>query len=397
MRTRDPKDMVRDVLEAGEELLWYGSPHIEAGAEGRRRGGAAGFFVVLAGVLGLTYYQTQQLGVPVLETIRMILDANPMALYGAGGVMAFVIAARFLGFDGQSRLKRHFAGHAYGLTDRRVIVIEGKAVTTFAGGELDRPIVVERANGYDDVIFGRRRIKTGGDSQTRDAVQLERRTIGFKAIPNAEEMRVRLVEWIAGEIAESAESVTDFIESQADSEPIGFAAQLGTNTVRHADSGLTIEYPEEWSVRVRKKKKPFGKTFLDSEKWKDLRESYDWTLVRIEGPLGCTVDAEVFETPPTAEYDSMVNSRLASLAGELIDSDPMYEQNGLRGFTVARRSPVQANATTGTAGVPSVVTPLRYTVLHDGRYQITLISKWPEQSPELSAAVDLVVRSARLA
>jgi len=396
VRERDPKDMVRDVLEPGEELLWFGGPDIEAGAEGGRRGGVAGFFVVLAGVVGLTYYQTNQLGMSIGETFRTILANNPAALYGLAGVVVFLIAARAFGFDSRGRLRRHFAKHAYGLTDRRVIVIEGKSVSTFAPDNLDQPRVVRRANGYDDVVFGTRRVGSGSDGRTRDPIRLESRTIGFKAIPDAEEMRVRLVEWIAGEIAESAESVTDFIESQAEGESIGFAARAGTKTIRHADSGLTIEYPEEWSVKVRKKKKPFGKTFLDSEKWKEPHDSYDWTLVRVEGPLGCAVDAEVFETPPTAEYDSMVNSRLASLAGEMIDADPMYEQNGLRGFTVARRSPVQANATTGTAGAASVVTPFRYTVLHDGRYQITLISKWPEDSPELSAAVDLVVRSARL-
>ena len=397
MRERDPKDMVRDVLEPGEELLWYGGPDIEAGAEGGRRGGAAGFLVVLAGVVGLTYYQTNRMGMSVGETFRLILANNPMALYGLAAVFALLIAARVFGFDSRGRLRRHFAKHAYGLTDRRVIVVEGKSVTSFRGDQLDQPRVVERANGYDDVIFGTRRVGAGTDGRTRDPIRLEQRTIGFKAIPNAEEIRGRLVEWIEGEIAESAESVTDFVESQAEGTSIGFAAKAGTNTVRHAGSGMTIDYPDEWSVQVRKKKKPFGKTFLDSEKWKELHESHDWTLIRLEGPLGCTVDAEVFETPPTAEYDSMVNSRLASLMGEVIDSDPMYEQNGLRGFTVARRSPVQANAATGTAGIASVVTPFRYTVLHDGRYQITLISKWPENSPELSAAVDLVVRSARLA
>ena len=68
----------------------------------------------------------------------------------------------------------------------------------------------------------------------------------------------------------------------------------------------------------------------------------------------------------------------------------------MRGFRVTRRNDVQANQVTGTVGNASVVTPFRTTVLHDGRYQVTLISKWPERSPELAAAVDLVVRSARL-
>lgn len=396
VRDRDPKDMVRDVLEPGEELLWYGAPNVEAGAEGRARGSSVPFFVMFAAVVGLFVFQSREPGVPLVETLRFLVVENPAFLFGIAAVFGFFVVMRLVGMDPRSRLRRHFSKHAYGLTDRRVIVIEGKTVTTFAGDELDQPRVVERANGYDDVIFGTRRTGTS-NGRTTDPIQRERRTIGFKAVPNAGEMKARLDGWIVGEIRESAEAVTDFIEAQADGASVGFAASAATATVRHPDSGMIVEYPEEWSLKVRKKKKPFGKTFLDMEKWKEPGELHDWTALRLEGPMGCAVDAEVFETPQLADYDSMANSRLASLAGELIDGDPMYEQNGLRGFTVARRTPVQANASTGTSGPASVVTPFRHTVLHDGRYQITVTSKWPEASPELAQAVDLVVRSVRLA
>lgn len=396
MRERDPKDIIRDVLEPGEELLWYGAPNIEAGSEGGRRGGGLPFFVVLAAVVGLAWYQTAATGMPALEAFRAVIESNPMFLYGVAGILGFIALSRIFGFDANGRLQRHFAKHAYGLTDRRVIVIEGKDVTTFAGDQLDQPRVVARASGYDDVIFGSRRTSSGSDGRTRDPIQLERRTIGFKAIPNAEEMKTRLIEWIEGEIRESAQEVADFVEAQSEGGDTGFASMAGTATLRQPDSGMTIDYPDEWSVQVRKKKKPFGKTFLDREKWGSPSEILDWNYVQIEGPSGCGVDAEVFETPMLADFDTMANGKLAALAGELIDSDPMVEQNGMRGFTVARRSAVQANAATSTAGPASVVTPFRHTVLHDGRYQVAITSKWPEASPELAAAVDLVVRSVRL-
>ena len=39
----------------------------------------------------------------------------------------------------------------------------------------------------------------------------------------------------------------------------------------------------------------------------------------------------------------------------------------------------------------------RYTVLHDGRYQVMILCKWLERSPESTAPVDFVLQSLRVA
>jgi len=398
VQTRNPEHVVQSVLEPGERIIWCGRPNVEAAVGGSRRG--RGPFVtigILALVAGVGVYQAGEIGIAPADLIDELRNRVPGFFYIMGGMVLLPIVLRALKLDGRSRVRRHFENLTYGVTDQRVLVIEKDMVLAFAGDELDRPRVVDRQNGYGDVIFARQRTSSGTTSRNQDPVSRVRQSVGFKALPNPEEVRDRLIEWIAGELQEAADEVSDFLEAQYDESPSSFATPSGVATLRHPETGMTIDYPDTWSVQVRKKKKPFGKTFLDSEKWKSLRDSTDWNMVRIEGPSGCVVDAEIFETPILATYDSLANSTLASLMGELVDSDPVYEQHGMSGFTVTRRSPLQSNTSTGTVGAASVVTPFRYTVLHDDRYQMVLLSKWPEASPELTGAVDLVVRSARMA
>ena len=395
MQGRDSEAVVRSVLESGEKILWHGRPNVDA-AVPKGGGGVARFAITLLAFGGGLYFVAERLGMGGVSDLLALLSEQPGAGVAIGFVLLFPILLRLFKLDGPSRLRRHFENQVYAVTDRRVLVIEKNDVQAFSGDELDRPIVRPRSGAYGDVVFANRKRSSGSSGSGGDPVQRERRTVGFKALSKPEEMRAYLESWIAGELQESAEEVADFVASQRDPDPVGFSSPTGTASVRHRPTGLVLEYPEAWSAQVRKKKKPFGKTFMDSEKWKGLGDGDDWNLIRVEGPAGCVVDVEVFETPPTAEYDSMVNSRLASLAGELIDSNPGYEQNGLRGFTVTRRSAIQANQSTGAAGVASVVTPFRYTVLHDGRRQLCIMSKWPEASPDLADAVALVVQSARL-
>jgi hypothetical protein len=354
-----------------------------------------GTLLVVGLGLAVLTLQSREMGLTVRELAGTLLERAPMLPYAFALIFAFPIVLRLLKLDNRSRLRRYFEGLTFGITDRRVLVIDGDHVQSFAGEELDRPRVIERAGGYGDVIFGRNP-SSGSTSRQRDPVRQERDRVGFKGLPNPEEIRDRLEEWIAGELQESADTVSDFIEAKENDERPTFATPEGMATLRHPATGMTVDYPDQWSVKVRKKKKPLGKTFLDRERWGAPSEIADWNFVRIEGPSGCTVDAEIFETPMLASYESMAHGVLASLAGEVIDSDPDYSQHGMQGFEVTRRSPVRVNQSTGSVGDASVVTPLRHTVLHDGRYQLSLVSRWPERSRELAAAVDLVVRSARL-
>jgi hypothetical protein len=396
VRRSDPKEVVRGELKPGEQVVWCGQPDVDAAMAGYGGGLPMGFLIVFGGVVALVIVQSRPSGAGLVETLQAVLALNPMLPVILGVMLLAPFALRIVKLDGRSRYRRYFERSTYAITDQRVLVIEKDDVQAFEADSLDQPRLVERTAGYGDVLFARQRLSTDSDGRpTRDPVARERAKVGFKALPDAEAVLARLERWIAGELEESAAEVSDFVAARQHPADV-LARRDGTATLRQPTTGLSIDHPEEWSVRVRKKKKPFGKTFFDREKWLDPDESDDWNYARIEGPTGCVVDVEVFETPLMASYETMVGSRLASMAGELVDSDPEYEQHGMRGFRLTRRSDVQANQVTGPAGTASLVTPFRTTVLHDGRHQLTLISKWPERSSELAAAVDLVVRSARL-
>lgn len=401
---KGPRQIAERHVDRDERVLWAGAPDVDAAMAAFPRGlsPVAGAAILLGG----GWFAARSVGVPLLDGLRMLWAQQPMALIVTGGIFMLPLILRVVKLDNRSRYRRHFENLTYAVTDRRLLVIEKDDVLGFEPEELNRPTVVARSEGFDDVIFATLPHHTSGDRKPRDPVHLERRKVGFKAIPDAEATRAFLERWIASELAETAASVAGFmetaasaaglVETSADAAAAPALAGAGTRTVRGTEAGLTISCPDAWSVQVRRKKKPFGKTFLDMAKWQPMERPDGWNTVRIKGPHGCEVVAEVFETPPLADYDSMVNGRLAGLAGELLHANAAVEINGMHGFSVARRAPVQVSEKTGTAGVAAVATPFRTTVLHDGRRQLSIFSKWPEDSPELTAAVEAVVASVRL-
>lgn len=394
MTGRSPREIANAHVDADERVLWAGAPDVEAAVSAYPRGISP--FAGLAVLAGGGWFAARSAGVHPIDGLRTLWDAQPMALVVVGLMLLMPWILKAFRIDNRSRYRRYFENLTYAVTDRRLLVIEKDDVLGFEPGELNRPTVVERSGRFGDVIFARLPYQSSGESRRRDPVYLERRDVGFKAIPNAEETKTFIEQWIAGELAETAATVSSFVESATTGvAETGASSADGTRTIRAA-LGLTLVCPDSWSVQVRKKKKPFGKTFLDRAKWEALPGPDDWNTVQIEGPHGCEIVAEAFETPPLADYDGMANSRLAALAGELVDANPAVEQNGLRGFSVTRRTPVQVSGKTGTSGSAALVTPFRTTVLHDGRHQLAIFSRWPEDSPELTTAVEAVVRSVRL-
>ena len=137
-----------------------------------------------------------------------------------------------------------------------------------------------------------------------------------------------------------------------------------------------------------------GVAFIDNEYWSEVGET-GWNLVKSQGRMHCWIEVEIFETEPTLTYDDLAHSRIAdAVDGEVVESDPAYEVNGLRGFTVTRRDDLQRDPESNSAGVGgAVVASVRRTVLYEGRLQIVIVSTWPENSLDLREAVDAVERS----
>ena len=111
---------------------------------------------------------------------------------------------------------------------------------------------------------------------------------------------------------------------------------------------------------MRHKKKPQGKFFFDNQDWRSLRDGDHWNLIKIEGPARCLIEVEAFETEPTVTFDKLAHSRVAdATAGKVVESDPDYELNGLRGFFVTRRNELQVDLDVNRANVAAVVAPER--------------------------------------
>jgi len=376
-------------------MLWSGRPHIEVALEKHANRLRNGAIVGIGGLLLLIFWYSRQ-GLPnPIETLKS-MPLEPKFLIPLVVVILVMTVPKMLTVDPKSRMDKYFNSLTYAITTERLLILEGnKVVDSYTPEQARQPVIRERAPGYSDVNFDERDITRSDGKHFKDFVLRERRRAGFKALPNAPEMKQRIEDWIQTHHQQAARQVADFVETA----PAGRQEEppKGGSRITNPALGLTLDAPEEWKVQVRTKKKPQGKIFIDKENWSELGEAESWNLVRIEGPSHCRIEVEVFHTPPTVTFEKLAQSKMAdSIAGPVIASESDCEINGLRGFSVARRNDLQENKQYQQVGIAAVVAPERHTVLQDGRRQVYIISTWPEDSADLKRAVDTVVESIEL-
>jgi hypothetical protein len=106
-----------------------------------------------------------------------------------------MLTIRILWLDDHSRLERYFRSLTYAITDRRLLILERDQVSaTYPPGQAHEPIIRQRAPGYSDVIFDEQSVRANDLRIVQDPVYGERRRVGFKALPNAEEIQQRVVQ-----------------------------------------------------------------------------------------------------------------------------------------------------------------------------------------------------------
>jgi hypothetical protein len=304
------------------------------------------------------------------------------------------------------RYRRYARSLSYAMTDRRLLVLErGKIVDDFPPERLSQITVRRRARGFGDVVFGRH-YDAGYDAGSevrwgRDLVVRERDVVAFKALRDPETMRQRVEGWLEerrheavaahGAAAPEAGSRSDAGRAETP------ASDVAVQRVQGGGTEVVVALPVGWKVQVRRKAHPRGRTSVDVEAWHRPRDGGDWNVVRGEGPFHCSVEVEVFETPPTVDFKKTLGGRLAAMVGgKVVASEDRLEIGGLPGFSVTRRREVQIDSETGQAVVRSSAHLERHTVLHDGRVQIYVVSTWPEEPPELGHIVHAAVRSVRV-
>jgi hypothetical protein len=352
-----------------------------------------GLLVVVAGVAGVAFVLRGTLDIVGVTDIVALVRSQPTFLVPIAVVALGPLLARVFNFDNASRLRRYFDSLTYAMTDRRLIIVEKDKIQSFGIEDLAKPRVRERGRRCADVVFGEGRGRSTGGGRG-DVITRERWRTGFKALPDAESVLRRVEAWKESQLGRAEETVAEF--TTAIEEADGWGTGEGIRRVENQRVGLKLDTPDSWTAEVRQKKKPFGKTFIDSAKWRPLTDASDWNVLRVSGPAGAAVEVEVFETAPTVTFDAIAHSKLAeTFGGKAIASDPAVDINGARGFSVTRRLDAVIRGESSRAQAVDLVMPERRVVLHDGRRQACIVAHWPEDSAELAEAVDLIVRSFR--
>ena len=384
--TDDKTTPLASVLEPGEQVIWIGRPQVELAVSSRLRFRRVLQLASIPVTLVLLYWLLPE-NVGLRELVPSMGMQTLLAI-----LVPFVVIALFFVFkqDTASQLNRYFQGLSYAITDRRLLIFDGDRLAESYGPErVSKPYLKERFGGRSDVIFGQRAIL----QQQRSAVTREHARIGFKALSDAAEVKTLIEKWLEDNLQKAERDVADHLEAP----PPEIDTSSGRRRIANHEVGLALEVPVSWRTRVRKKKKPVGSFFFDREDWQSPDDAREWNALLAEGPAKCKIELEVFETAPTVTYESLMSSRMAdAVAGKVVASDPDIEINGIRGFSVTRRTDLAIDSETHAAGVAAIVAPQRLTVLHDGRRQIYILSSWPEDSPQLERAVDAVVKSVRL-
>jgi len=301
--------------------------------------------------------------------------------------------------DIRSRLTRHYRSQTYAITNRRLLIFEGekllkvkgRRVASYTPEEIHKLEYRERSPGCSDVIFARY-VYGNSRNSAPNLLDVERGFVGFKGQPDAQEILRKVEAWAKSLLEKEVEAVAEFVEAASSVDEASPAD--GMHVVENGTLGLKLVVPPNWKVQVRLKKKPFGSTFIDREKWFEVGESDRWNLARVEGPRHCTVEIEVFESQPTVSFDTLAESKMAdAVSGEVIDSNPDFEMSGLGGFMVTRRSDIRNDDEINSAILGGSMISRQLIVLQGNDRQVVINATWTQESPELERAVHAVVDS----
>lgn len=393
------EDVVARVLEPGETIVWAGRPNadvmtrqIESGRPGAVRAG-----VLLVAVAAFVYFGMDgRSGVALPDSpdeILYVARANVVPLTILLGIVATFFLLRKKGWDPASSYARWARSLAYAITDRRLLILENGEVSHELGPEdFGEPRICDRGEGHSDVEF--KRILRSSDSRS-SRYGRDRRQIAFKALLDAEDIRRKVEDWRRQHREREEEQVAEFLEGSARPSVMSGASQ-GTRTIRNEHYGLTMNVPETWDVKVRKRRKPYGRIFLDFARWKSPDELTDWNVIRAEGDFHTSIEVHLdLVRKRVVVYQQARNSSLVNaVAGDIVETDEALRYGRFEGFSITRNHVVHGSAqSAGDIGRPALN---RYIMLHDGRMQVGVNMVWPQDSEPLRRAVHKVFETMTL-
>lgn len=392
--------LLRRVMADDEKLLWAARPNVDVLLENRGQPPSRSFgrLLTLVVVIGGSFWLlTRYSGVELPTTpedLGKLLDSK--AIYPVAALIGIFILTQFirrLGWDNDSRLERWLRAQSYGLTNRRLLILSGDSIEHELGPEdFAEPQVQDRGSGYGDVEL---EVKSSPSGQRTSSFQRERLRVAFRAIPNAADVKRRIDDWRSAFRREEENEARAFLDGAA-ATPRQAGVTGNVRTLRNDKYGVTFSLPDSWDIKVRKRRKPYGKVFLDLERWKNLDELPDWNVLKAEGDYFTAFELHLDHVrKPVMVYQQAKNSALIkALSGEIVESEQNVQRGNFEGFSITRKHVERRPDQSGTdRNRPALH---RWMLLHDGRLQIGLSMIWPEDSEPLQRAIDKIVESIRV-
>jgi hypothetical protein len=391
--TESADQIVARHVGSDEKILWAGRPNVDVmrkhGAP--KSGGGTRMLVLFVFIASAVFLASQvSTGLPLprtTEDVISLLRQNPVPVAAMLGIIVLGFIVRARGWDPAASHARWAQTLVYAITDRRILIIEDGRVGWELGPEdFGEPRIRDRGEGYADIEFQ-------GTSQSIQARGKDRRSIAFKALSNAAEIKHKIDAWRSGIREREEAEVAGFVDSRARPSAPGTE---GVTVVRNPNFGLTVSVPDTWKVEVRKRRKPYGKVFLDLEKWKRPEELSDWNVIKAEGDFHTSIEINIDHVRKMlVPYQKARNSTLAnSIAGKVIETDEALRWGRFEGYSVTRdHVVVESGQTKSDKNRPAVN---RYIMLHDGQVQVGVNMVWPDDSEPLQQAVHKIFESMEL-
>ncbi len=409
-----PESQIDRCLEDGEKLIWAGRPDTQAFLNGLFKTGFGTGTRILGNPLTRRIFMSLFFGTIIAVSISWIVEngilvvmnfsqINPV--YLSPIIALFIFAAFRSGSlmktdSWNGREQDYVESLTYGITNQRLLILRDGAIEEeFTVVEVN-PKLVERKNapGFSDIIWGGRVWGGSGVSHQRNpsAFYRELNRVGFKALPDADVVLQKIESWRTTHLQELEQGSQEFLNSKEQS-PTNGETQSGqgrriSREIKNTSLGFSIEYPQEWSAKVRKRRLAFGKWGIEKEAvWSDEDELSKWNVVCVESSLDTKVEVQVHKIPPINTFDKLVNANTGiSGISELIDKNSDFSVNGLKGFYVTRQ--------TGGDSIPIVgqminipVSLTRYHIFHDGQRQFYVESTWPKDAPAEAKLCEAIV------
>lgn len=345
--------------------------------------------------------------------ISVVVAGIAVILAAAEGVEALVLgvifAAAFLApFSTLSYIGWHVGRRprAYGITDRRLLVFDGASVHGFAPDEVSTFDFDQHPDGSVDLFWGRRarkprerRREPEGGGKTRLEVRTRAHRVGFVGLRAAEPAQTLLRDWLKRHQRAVASA------SPANEKPglaaFGSGALEDWQTVREPQSGLSINLPQAWQVRVGRinRTRLLGIRFESPEpSWFATLDQAGWNrLEAFPGVAGALLRIDLDSGSVPRDLEAVLSDRWAKLANiKVIKTLPDLQTNGLSGFGVVHE--LKGGRTPATdqdiAGNIELLQTQRW--LAQGSHTVHILSTVPPEGNALHDAIERAVATVRL-